>query len=51
MLGEGMEKREPSYTIGGNVSWCSHYNENRMEGPPENMKPRKYENAKLKEED
>ena len=20
-----MEKREPSYTVGGNVSWCSHY--------------------------
>ena len=23
--GEGGEKREPSYTVGGNVSWCSHY--------------------------
>ena len=22
-----MEKREPSYTVGGNVSWCSHYGE------------------------
>ena len=21
---EGVEKREPSYTVGGNVSWCSH---------------------------
>ena len=21
--GEGVAKREPSYTIGGNVSWCS----------------------------
>ena len=20
-----MEKREPSYTVGGNVNWCSHY--------------------------
>ena len=20
-----MEKGEPSYTVGGNVSWCSHY--------------------------
>ena len=19
-----MEKREPSYTVGGNVNWCSH---------------------------
>ena len=25
MLGEGVEKREPSYTIGGNVNWYSHY--------------------------
>ena len=23
--GEGMEKREPSYIVGGNVNWCSHY--------------------------
>ena len=23
--GEGVEKRESSYTIGGNVSWYSHY--------------------------
>ena len=23
--GEGVEKREPSYAVGGNVSWCSHY--------------------------
>ena len=22
-----MEKREPSYIVGGNVSWCSHYRE------------------------
>ena len=25
--GEGVEKREPSYTVGGNVCWCSHYGE------------------------
>ena len=25
--GEGVEKREPSYTVGGNVDWCSHYGE------------------------
>ena len=25
--GEGVEKREPSYTAGGNVNWCSHYGE------------------------
>ena len=23
--GEGVEKRESSYTAGGNVNWCSHY--------------------------
>ena len=23
--GESMEKREPSYTVGENVNWCSHY--------------------------
>ena len=25
--GEGVEKREPSNSIGGNVNWCSHYEE------------------------
>ena len=25
--GEGVEKREPSYTVGGNTNWCSHYGE------------------------
>ena len=25
--GEGVEKRESSYTVGGNVNWCSHYGE------------------------
>ena len=23
--GEGVEQREPSYTVGGNVNWFSHY--------------------------
>ena len=23
--GEGVEKREPFYTVDGNVNWCSHY--------------------------
>ena len=23
--GQGVEKREPSYTVGGNVNLCSHY--------------------------
>ena len=22
---EGVEKKEPSYTVGENVNWCSHY--------------------------
>ena len=25
--GEGVEKREPSYTVGGYVNWCNHYGE------------------------
>ena len=25
--GEGVERRESSYTVGGNVSWYSHYGE------------------------
>ena len=25
--GEGVEEREPSCTVGGNVNWCSHYGE------------------------
>ena len=25
--GEGVEKREPSYTVGESVNWCSHYGE------------------------
>ena len=25
--GEGMEKREPSHTAGGNANWYSHYEE------------------------
>ena len=25
--GEGVEKREPCYTVGGNVNWYSHYGE------------------------
>ena len=24
---EGVEKMEPSYTVGGNVNWYSHYGE------------------------
>ena len=23
--GEGVEKREPSHTVGRNINWCSHY--------------------------
>ena len=25
--GEGMNRREPSYTAGGNINWYSHYGE------------------------
>ena len=25
--GEGGEKKEPPYTVSGNVNWCSHYGE------------------------
>ena len=25
--GEGLGESEPSYTVGGNVLWCSHYGE------------------------
>jgi len=25
--GKGMEKKEPFYTVGGNVNWYSHYGE------------------------
>ena len=24
-VGEDVEKRDPLYTVGGNVNWCSHY--------------------------
>ena len=24
-VGEDVEKRESSHTVGGNVNWCSHY--------------------------
>ena len=27
MAGEGVEKRELSYTVGGNVNWYNHYGE------------------------
>ena len=26
-VGESMEKREPFHTVGENVNWCSHYEE------------------------
>ena len=22
---KGVEKKEPSYMVGGNINWCSHY--------------------------
>jgi len=24
-VGDDVEKRELSYTVGGNINWCSHY--------------------------
>ena len=33
--GEGVEKREPSYTVGRNVNWYSHYGE-QYEDPLKN---------------
>ena len=24
-VGEGVEEREPLYTVSGNVNWCNHY--------------------------
>ena len=27
IAGEGVEKREPSYTVGRNVNWYNHYGE------------------------
>ena len=24
-IGEDVDKREPSYTVGGTINWCSHY--------------------------
>ena len=35
--GQGVEKKEPSYPVGGNVNWHSHYGEN-MEVPPKKKK-------------
>ena len=26
-VGEGVEKRAPHYTVGGNVNWCKHNGE------------------------
>ena len=33
--GEVVEKREPSYTVGGNADWCGNYGKNyeKMELP------------------
>ena len=29
--GKGVEKKEPYYTVGWNVNWCSHYGEQHGE--------------------
>ena len=33
--GEDVEKREPSFTVGGNVNWYNHYGK-QYQGPSEN---------------
>ena len=33
-----MEKKEPSYTVGGNVNWCRHYGEQRYGGSLKKLK-------------
>ena len=33
--GEGVERREPSYTVDGNVNWYSHHGE-QSSGPLKN---------------
>ena len=33
--GEGVDRREPSYTVDGNVNWYSHYGE-QSSGPLKN---------------
>ena len=35
--GEGVEKKKPSYAVGGNVNWCSHCEE-QYGGPLRNQK-------------
>lgn len=27
IAGNNVEKRKPSYTVGGNINWCNHYGE------------------------
>ena len=36
--GEDVEKGEPSYTVGGNVNWCSH--SGKLCGVPQRVKNR-----------
>ena len=36
--GGGVEKREPSYTVGGNVNWCSYHG--KQHGVPQKTKYR-----------
>ena len=37
-----MEKREPSYAVGGNVIWCSHYREQYEGSPGESHNLKRY---------
>ena len=36
-IGEDVEKKEPLYTVGGNVNWCSHYGK-QFGGSSKNLK-------------
>ena len=36
-IGKDVEKKEPLYTIGGNVNWCSHYGK-QYGGSSKNLK-------------
>ena len=43
-----MEKRKLSYTVGGNVNWCSHYGKRYEESPKTKNKKKKLKKQKTK---
>ena len=44
MSGQGVEKREPSYIVGGNLHWCNHY-ENSIDVPQKTKNRTTYDPA------